>query len=236
LAQHALAGVGFAAVVTAASAIGLSSPAVEDVARAEPAARVVQAPAVTAAPLSRAEAERELRQATLRARQNDLAARAADRERVAAAARAAYREEFLAVRTRAISTNNGKLQAAAKKAAAEKAALKRALANRGYKPGTTDPREIARQILKNKYGYGSGQFDCFNSIIMRESMWRVNATNPSSGAYGIPQALPGSKMATVASDWRTNPATQIIWGIEYMKNRYGSPCGAWGFKSAHGWY
>jgi SLT domain-containing protein len=71
---------------------------------------------------------------------------------------------------------------------------------------------------------------------MRESKWDVNATNPSSGAYGIPQALPGSKMATIASDWRTNPATQIIWGIEYMKDRYGSPCSAWGFKSSHGWY
>jgi hypothetical protein len=67
-------------------------------------------------------------------------------------------------------------------------------------------------------------------------MWRVDATNPSSGAYGIPQALPGSKMATIASDWRTNPATQIIWGIEYMKDRYGSPCAAWSFKSANGWY
>ena len=120
--------------------------------------------------------------------------------------------------------------------AEEKAALKRALKNRGYEPGVSDPREIARQILKNKYGYGSSQFNCFNNIIMRESMWRVNATNPSSGAYGIPQALPGSKMATIATDWRTNPATQIIWGIEYMKDRYGSPCAAWNFKSTHGWY
>jgi peptidoglycan hydrolase-like protein with peptidoglycan-binding domain len=110
------------------------------------------------------------------------------------------------------------------------------LANRGYTPGTTDPREIARQIMKNKYGFGEDQYSCFNNIIMRESMWDVHATNPSSGAYGIPQALPGSKMATVASDWRTNPATQIIWAIKYMKDRYGSPCQAWGFKRAHGWY
>jgi hypothetical protein len=236
LAQHALAGVGFAAVVTAASVIGLSSPAVEGVAVAEPASGMRQDPSGTVTPLDRAEAERELRQATLRARQNDLAARAADRARVASAKRAAKRAKLLAAQTEAISAQHGKLRAAAKKAAAEKAAIKRALANRGYAPGTTDPRDIARQILKNKYGYGSSQFDCFNNIIMRESMWRVNATNPSSGAYGIPQALPGSKMATVASDWRTNPATQIIWGIEYMKDRYGSPCGAWGFKSSHGWY
>jgi hypothetical protein len=67
-------------------------------------------------------------------------------------------------------------------------------------------------------------------------MWKVNATNRSSGAYGIPQALPGSKMASAGSDWRTNPATQIIWGVNYMKGRYGSPCRAWTFKHAHGWY
>ncbi len=235
LAQHALAGVGFAAVVTAASVIGLNSPAAEDVAVAEPASRVDVQP-VAVAPLDRAQADHQLRQAMLRAKRNDIVASAAERARVAAAKRAARRAKLLATQTRQISDQHGKLQKAADEAAKERAALKRALANRGYLPGTTDPREIARQILKNKYGYGEGQFNCFNNIIMRESMWRVNATNPSSGAYGIPQALPGSKMATVASDWRTNPATQIIWGIEYMKGRYGSPCGAWGFKSSHGWY
>jgi hypothetical protein len=236
LAQHALAGVGFAAVVTAASLMGLSSPAVEGVALAEPATRTAPAPSASPSQISRAQADRELRQAALLAKRKDIVATAAERARAAAAKRAASRAKALAVQTNAISAQHGRLQQAAKKAAAEKAALKRALANRGYEPGTTDPREIARQILKNKYGYGESQFNCFNNIIMRESMWRVNATNPSSGAYGIPQALPGSKMASVASDWRTNPATQIIWGIEYMKGRYGSPCGAWGFKSAHGWY
>ena len=100
----------------------------------------------------------------------------------------------------------------------------------------TDPREIARQILKNKYGYGDDEYSCFNNIIIRESMWEIDATNPSSGAYGIPQALPGSKMASAGSDWRTNPATQIIWALEYMKKRYGSPCEAWSFKRSHGWY
>jgi hypothetical protein len=237
LAQHALAGVGFAAVVTAASVMGLSSPAVEDVAIAVPAgSKMVQAPSVTAIPLDRAEADRELQLATLRARKADAAAMAAERARVAAAKQANRRAKILAVRTEAISSQHGKLRAAAKKAAAEKAALKRALANRGYEPGTTDPREIARQILKNKFGYGGDQFDCFNNIIIRESMWRVTATNPSSGAYGIPQALPGSKMAKAGSDWRTNPATQIIWAVGYMEDRYGSPCAAWSFKRAHGWY
>ncbi|HZA04903.1 MAG TPA: transglycosylase SLT domain-containing protein, partial [Propionibacteriaceae bacterium] len=93
-----------------------------------------------------------------------------------------------------------------------------------------------RQIMKNKYGYDDSDFDCFNNIIIRESMWDIDATNPSSGAYGIPQALPGRKMASVGSDWRTNPATQIIWAIGYIEDRYGSPCAAWSFKRANGWY
>lgn len=131
-----------------------------------------------------------------------------------------------------------KKAAAAKKrkeAAERKAELAR-IKRLGYEPGTSDPRDIARQILKNKYGYGNDQYQCFNNIIIRESNWDIDATNPSSGAYGIPQSLPGSKMASAGDDWRTNPATQITWGIEYMKDRYGSPCSAWGFKSSHGWY
>jgi hypothetical protein len=237
LAQHALAGVGFAAIVAAASVAGLSSPAAEDVATAVPAGSgVVQARSVTATPIDPDKADRELRLSMLRARRNDAAAMAAERARVAAAKQATRRAKLLAVQTRAISVKHGKLREAAKKAAEEKAALRRALANRGYQPGTTDPREIARQILKNKFGYGESDFDCFNNIIIRESMWKVTATNPSSGAYGIPQALPGSKMAKAGSDWRTNPATQIIWAVGYMKDRYGSPCAAWSFKRAHGWY
>jgi hypothetical protein len=170
------------------------------------------------------------------ARRHDVASVRAERARVKAAKQAAKRSSLLRKRTKAISAKHLKLEAAAKRAAKEAAERKRAIANRGYLPGTTDPREIARQILKNKYGYGDSDFDCFNNIIIRESMWDIDATNPSSGAYGIPQALPGSKMATAGSDWRTNPATQIIWAIGYMEDRYGSPCAAWSFKRAHGWY
>jgi hypothetical protein len=192
---------------------------------------VISAPAPAAA-VDQLGAER----AAAKARAN----RATSRANLVAAKQAAKRAKSLGLETKAIAEQHAKIKAeiaaAAKKAAEEKAARRRALKNRGYQPGVTDPKKIARQILQNKYGYGSSQFSCFNNIIMRESMWRINATNPSSGAYGIPQALPGSKMATIASDWRTNPATQIIWGIEYMKDRYGSPCGAWGFKSSNGWY
>ena len=69
-----------------------------------------------------------------------------------------------------------------------------------------------------------------------QSGWNVHADNPSSSAYGIPQALPGSKMASAGRDWHDNPVTQIRWGLGYIKARYGSPCGAWSFKRGHGWY
>ncbi|MFD0638601.1 transglycosylase SLT domain-containing protein [Catenulispora yoronensis] len=82
----------------------------------------------------------------------------------------------------------------------------------------------------------SGQFGCFANIIQRESGWNVHASNPGSGAYGLGQALPGSKMASAGSDWRDNPATQIKWVLSYMDSRYGSPCGAWSFWQSHNWY
>ena len=71
---------------------------------------------------------------------------------------------------------------------------------------------------------------------MRESGWNPSAQNASSGAYGIPQSLPGSKMASAGADWATNPATQIKWGLGYIQDRYGSPCGAWGHSESYGWY
>jgi len=98
-----------------------------------------------------------------------------------------------------------------------------------------DPREIARALLP-EFGFGSDQMACLDPLWEGESGWRVDADNPYSSAYGIPQALPGSKMATAGADWATNPATQIRWGLGYIADRYGSPCSAWGFKQSHGWY
>ena len=106
----------------------------------------------------------------------------------------------------------------------------------GYEPSVTDPREMARQMMLNKYEWGDDQFACYDSIIMRESRWIVTADNPYSSAYGIPQALPGKRMAAFGADWRTNPATQIRWGLDYVDQRYGTPCQAWSFKRSHGWY
>jgi len=251
LAQHAIAGVAFSAVVVVAAVAGLNSPVAEGPAVAVPApvASITASVAPASGSPTAEEVERSLEAA--RAEQAKAASRNAERAQLAASKQAAKRAQTLDQQRESIAAEQKRIKseakaeakaaakaakAAAKREAEEKAAQKRALANRGYEPGVTDPREIARQIMKNKYGYGEEQYSCFNNIIMRESMWNVHATNPSSGAYGIPQALPGSKMASVGSDWRTNPATQIIWGIGYMNNRYGSPCEAWSFKSAHGWY
>jgi hypothetical protein len=85
-------------------------------------------------------------------------------------------------------------------------------------------------------GWGSDQYSCLVSLWNRESGWRVNAMNSSSGAYGIPQALPGSKMASAGADWETNPGTQIDWGLGYISGRYGTPCGAWAHSQDAGWY
>jgi hypothetical protein len=98
-----------------------------------------------------------------------------------------------------------------------------------------DPRTIARAMLP-EFGFGSDQFSCLDSIYVNESGWNVHADNPSSSAYGIPQALPGSKMSSAGSDWADNPVTQIRWGLGYIKARYGTPCSAWSFKEGHGWY
>ncbi|MEU3374162.1 transglycosylase SLT domain-containing protein [Streptomyces sp. NPDC006711] len=82
----------------------------------------------------------------------------------------------------------------------------------------------------------AGQFQCFSKIVNHESGWNPSATNSSSGAYGLVQALPGSKMASAGADWKSNPATQIKWGLNYMNERYGSPCGAWNFWQQNSWY
>ena len=86
------------------------------------------------------------------------------------------------------------------------------------------------------YGWGSAQYDCLVRLWNRESGWRADAYNASSGAYGIPQSLPGSKMAAAGADWRTNAATQVNWGLSYISARYGSPCGAWAHSEAYNWY
>ena len=95
-------------------------------------------------------------------------------------------------------------------------------------------RQIAEQMLA-QHGW-AGQFSCLDALWAQESGWNVYAENPASGAYGIPQSLPGDKMASAGADWQTNAATQIKWGLGYIKTVYGTPCGAWNFELANGYY
>ncbi|MFB7170379.1 transglycosylase SLT domain-containing protein [Streptomyces sp. NPDC056254] len=95
----------------------------------------------------------------------------------------------------------------------------------------TGAKAIAQQMIKDP-----AQFAAFDKIVSHESGWNPSATNASSGAYGLVQALPGSKMASAGADWKTNPATQIKWGLDYMNSRYGSPVEAWNFWQANHWY
>ncbi|MGL5818465.1 MAG: hypothetical protein ACRCYR_12935 [Phycicoccus sp.] len=120
----------------------------------------------------------------------------------------------------------------AAEAAARAAARTRVIAN-----AQKDPKAVA-QLLMPEYGFGESQWPCLETLWIGESDWRWWAENPSSGAYGIPQSLPARKMATVGADNRTNPVTQIKWGLQYIKDAYGTPCDAldaWESRSPH-WY
>ena len=118
------------------------------------------------------------------------------------------------------------------------AAAAAAAAEAGAVPTTysgEDPRSLAKPLVAAQ-GWGDSEYQCLVLLWNRESQWNPYAENAYSGAYGIPQALPGSKMASAGADWRTNPITQINWGIGYIKGRYGTPCSAWAHSNAVGWY
>jgi hypothetical protein len=130
-------------------------------------------------------------------------------------------------------------QAAAKASAASRAAsaaqpTHTAVTQQAAEPSGS-PQQVAEQLL-GQFGWSGSQFSCLQPLWERESGWDVTAENPSSGAYGIPQALSGSSMASSGPDWQTDAATQIRWGLTYIQGRYGSPCGAWAHEEAEGWY
>ena len=167
------------------------------------------------------------------------------------------RAAWQAQMTAAAQARRAAARAAARKAAAKKAAAKRAAARQAaelaaqqqaaqssarpqappapapVKPSGS-PQHIAMAML-GSFGWSSGQFGCLDSLWSRESGWNVTASNPD-GAYGIPQAMPDSKMASAGPDWETNATTQIRWGLGYIKDLYGSPCGAWSHEETTGWY
>jgi hypothetical protein len=97
-------------------------------------------------------------------------------------------------------------------------------------------KATARQMAASQYGWGDGQFSCLESLWDKESDWNYQAYNSGSGATGIPQSLPGNKMASAGADWQTNAATQIAWGLGYIAGSYGTPCAAWGHSQATDWY
>ncbi len=172
------------------------------------------------------------------ARDNGLAQSAQDlKAREAAARQAAVRQAI--ARQRARRAAAARQAAAAAKAAARAAhtAQQASAAPAAARPATPSgsPQQIAQGML-GSFGWSASQFSCLLPLWNGESGWNVSASNPSSGAYGIPQALPGSKMASAGADWQTNAATQIRWGLGYIRSVYGSPCGAWSHEQAYGWY
>ncbi|MFF0788240.1 transglycosylase SLT domain-containing protein [Streptomyces spiralis] len=132
---------------------------------------------------------------------------------------------------RRIANPKKALTTAAVAAAAAGIALTSAPAQAATPASAPDAKAIAHQMIPD-----AAQFNAFSRIVEHESGWNPHATNASSGAYGLVQALPASKMSSAGADWKTNPKTQIKWGLDYMNSRYGSPAKAWSFWQAHGWY
>jgi hypothetical protein len=142
-----------------------------------------------------------------------------------------------------VATLRAELDAAREQKAAEDAAqaaaaaAAQAAADALAAANTPDgAKAVASSMAAERYGWGSDQFSCLSSLWQKESSWNYQAYNASSGATGIPQALPGSKMASAGSDWQTNAATQIAWGLQYISAAYGTPCSAWGHSQATNWY
>ena len=124
-------------------------------------------------------------------------------------------------------------QAQAEAAAAAAAAAAQALAAANTPDGA---RAYAADLAASQYGWGGDQFQCLDKLWQKESGWNYQAVNSSSGATGIPQALPGSKMATAGADWQSSAATQVRWGLDYISRGYGTPCSAWSHSQSVNWY
>jgi hypothetical protein len=178
------------------------------------------------------------------AQDNGLAKSAQDLKAAEATARVAAQRQAIAQQARQEARKAARA-AAAKAAAAQAAAARAARQQRqaaaapAAAPSVATPSGSPQQIAEGmlgSYGWSSSQFSCLQPLWNAESGWNVSATNTSSGAYGIPQALPGSKMASAGADWQTDAATQIRWGLGYIRSVYGSPCGAWSHEQAYGWY
>ncbi|WIE74859.1 phospholipase [Curtobacterium sp. MCSS17_007] len=126
--------------------------------------------------------------------------------------------------------------AAAAKAEADAKAAAEAAQRQAAANTVAGAKATASSMASSQYGWGADQFRCLDSLWTKESGWDYRAVNPNGGATGIPQALPGSKMATVAADWQTNATTQVTWGLRYISAAYGTPCAAWAHSQANNFY
>jgi hypothetical protein len=176
-------------------------------------------------------AARHVRFATERQAAGVLAHRQAHQAALAQAAKRKAQAELAAKQeaARQAAARSSSQQAAAQPSSGQQPAASSAPVASG------SAQSIAKGMLAS-FGWSTSQFSCLEPLWAGESGWNVTASNPSSGAYGIPQALPGSKMASAGPDWQTNAATQIRWGLTYIKGTYGSPCAAWSHAQAEGWY
>ncbi|MBQ0987665.1 transglycosylase SLT domain-containing protein [Streptomyces sp. F63] len=195
---------------TAADATLLADIPAGNHAQAQTASLTQQADAQSLA--AETEAKKSAEEAARKQAAEDAAAKKAEAEKAAAEKRAKERDEAEAKAARSESRADA--------------------SDFGVQSSYTvaEVQAMARQMVP------ADQFQCFSNIVDHESSWNYRASNPSSGAYGLVQALPGGKMASAGADWQTNPATQIKWGLGYMNDRYGSPCGAWEFWQANNWY
>lgn len=166
----------------------------------------------------------------------------AEADRIAAEKAAAEKAAAEKAAAEKAAAEQAAAQAAQAAAAAAQAAQAQAAPKASTAPAPSAPanpsgaQAIARDMMAARYGWGGDQFGCLVSLWNKESGWNVNAYNASSGATGIPQALPGSKMASAGSDWATNASTQISWGLGYIAGSYGTPCAAWSKSQSVGWY
>ena len=174
--------------------------------------------------------------AAQKAQQKAAAQAAAQKAQQEAAEQAAAQAAAAAQKAAQEKAAQEAAQRAAAQAAAQKAAAQAQAASTANLSGELSPAQaqsLARAMEEDRYGWGSGQFSCLVSLWNRESGWRWNAENAYSGAYGIPQALPPSKMG---AGYQYDARVQISWGLSYIAQRYGTPCGAWGHELSHGWY
>lgn len=186
--------------------------------------------ATTVAPPSAAQVQQAAQVAADRTHLQEVKAQDATGTAVTAAAERAAQAEAQRVAAE---------QAAAAAAAQQAAALEQArqaeeAASRSVRRAA-DPRAVAADLVAAR-GWDASQFGCLDSLWQKESNWQVDADNPTSSAYGIPQSLPGSKMASAGADWETNPETQIVWGLGYIEDTYGTPCSAWSHSQSNNWY